>query len=74
MEMLQLLTPMHATFGLKWAKGIYRGANLEEAEIVVGCQQLIRGIRGMEKVGVAPSSAISSRIFVLSKQYYIRDT
>ena len=30
---------------------ICRGANLEEAEIVVRCLCLIRGVRGVEKVG-----------------------
>ena len=28
-----------------------RGANLEEAEIVVRCQRLIRGVRDVEKAG-----------------------
>ena len=32
-------------------KHSYRGANLEEAEIEVQCQQLIRGVRGVEKAG-----------------------
>ena len=49
-----------------------RGANLEEAEIVVRCRRPIRGVRGVVKAGFEgphrpPLAAILSQIFVLSK-------
>ena len=49
-----------------------RGANLEEAEIVVGCRWLTHGARGVEEARCAgpqspPKKPLLSQIFALSK-------